>query len=251
MYSHIDLLVGDKLLRGSVRTPEGPGPFPTVCFFHGFSVDKVGLMRLHELFARRCVEDNIACVRFDFYGCGESDGDFHEVRFSSELEQAKAIYDWTSKQSFCLRDSIILAGHSLGGAIASVLAPLLQPKAAVLWSPGNTAYYDISDRVHAVPGQYQSTYDIGGLALSGEFLTDLRSHDIVELSKGYNGPVLLVHGECDEKIPIASIGPYLDVYQDNIQTYIVKGSNHQYSSLRWKQEVYDVSMKFITTVVKR
>jgi len=249
MYSNIELLVGDKLLRGCVRTPEGSGPFPTVCFFHGFSVDKVGLMRLHELFARRCVEENIACVRFDFYGCGESDGDFHEVRFSSEIEQAKAIYDWTSKQSFCMSENIILAGHSLGGAIVSVLAPRLKPKAVILWSPGNTAYYDISNRVHAIPGQYLSIYDIGGLALSSEFLTDLRAHDIVEMSKGYTGPVLLVHGECDEKIPIASIGPYLDIYKDMVQTFIVRGANHQFSSLLWKNEVYDATMEFIQRVV--
>ena len=76
MYKSVELKVGEMLLRGVVRTPEGEGPFPTVIFYHGFSVDHIGMMRLHELFARRCVKEGFACVRFDFYGVGESDGDF-------------------------------------------------------------------------------------------------------------------------------------------------------------------------------
>ena len=35
MYKNVELMFGDKLLRGVVRTPEGDGPFPCVCFYHG------------------------------------------------------------------------------------------------------------------------------------------------------------------------------------------------------------------------
>lgn len=245
MYKSVELKIGDKVLRGCVRLPEGEGPFPTVCFYHGFSVDKVGLMRLHELFARRCVESGFACVRFDFYGCGESDGDFSAVTFSAEVEQATAIAQWCREQPYVQHDALYLSGHSMGGAIVSVIAPHVKPKAAILWSAGNSAYYDISARVHAVPGRYKASYDIGGLELSGTFFDDIRTWDIVEKSRGYEGPVLLVHGECDEKIPIASIGPYMDMYGDQVNVHIVDGANHQFSSLEWKKEVYDVTMAFL------
>lgn len=66
MFMNVELMVDEKLIRGDVRTPEGDGPFPTVCFYHGFCVDRIGLMRLHELFARKCVENGIACVKFVF-----------------------------------------------------------------------------------------------------------------------------------------------------------------------------------------
>ena len=55
MYQALELNVNGRLIRGCLRAPEGKGPFPTVIFFHGFTVDKVGMMRLHELFARECV----------------------------------------------------------------------------------------------------------------------------------------------------------------------------------------------------
>ena len=51
MYRALELDVNGRLIRGCLRAPEGEGPFPTVIFFHGFTVDKVGMMRLHELFA--------------------------------------------------------------------------------------------------------------------------------------------------------------------------------------------------------
>jgi len=245
MYKSVELLVGEKLLRGCVRTPEGKGPFPTVCFFHGFSVDRIGLMRLHELFARRCTDEGFACVRFDFYGCGESEGDFIEMRFSDEVEQAKAIYHWTMNQSFSDEHMIFLAGHSMGGAIVSMVAPVLQPKGAILWAPGNTAYFDISGRVHAIPGHYKEYYDIGGMALSGEFLKELRTIDMVKEAEGYDEEVLLIHGEQDEKIPISSIGPYLDMYGEKLTTEIIWGANHQFSSLEWKQQVYDKSIEYL------
>ena len=86
MYQAVELNVNGRLIRGVVRAPEGEGPFPAVIFHHGFNVEKVGLMRLHELFSRECVKAGFACIRFDFYGLGESDGDFSDMTIGTELE---------------------------------------------------------------------------------------------------------------------------------------------------------------------
>jgi len=245
MYKNVELMFGDKLLRGVVRTPEGDGPFPCVCFYHGFTVDKVGMMRLHELWARRCVAEGFACVRFDFYGCGESDGDFVEMRFFDELEEAKAIYHWAEKQPWADPQNLFITGHSLGGAICSVIAPVLQPRGVALWAPGNTGYYDISKRANSVPGHYEEKYDIGGMYIAKEFLEQMQDFDIVAASRGYKGKVLLVQGELDERIPVASIGPYLHMYGDQVESVIIWGANHQFSSVAWKTQVYDVTIDYL------
>lgn len=245
MFKNVELIVNQKLIRGDVRTPEGEGPFPTVCFYHGFCVDRIGLMRLHELFARKCAENGIACVKFDFYGCGESDGDFSEMRYADEVEQAKAIYRWAEKQPWCDSKNLFPVGHSLGGAIVSNIIPELKPKGAVMWAPGNVVYYDVSSRVHAVPGYYKETYDIGGLMMSSEFLSQVRKTDIVGQARGYDKEVLLIHGEKDEKVPVYAIGPYLDIYGDKAQLEIIQDSNHQFSSVKWKNKVYDLSIQYL------
>lgn len=71
-----------------------------------------------------------------------------------------------------------------------------------MWAPGNVVYYDISSRVHAVPGHYEEFYDIGGLMMSSEFLSQVRKTDIVRQAEGYGKEVLLIHGELDEKVPV-------------------------------------------------
>ena len=245
MFENVELIVDNKLIRGDVRTPEGDGPFPTVCFYHGFCVDRIGMMRLHELFARKCVENGIACVKFDFYGCGESDGDFSEMRYLDEVEQAKAIYRWASEQDWCDSSNLYPVGHSMGGAIVSNIIPELQPKGAIMWAPGNVVYYDVSSRVHAVPGQYEEFYDIGGLMMSGKFLSQVRRIDIVGNARGYEKEVLLIHGERDEKVPVYAIGPYLDTYGEHATLKIIKDSNHQFSTVKWKTQVYDLSIDYL------
>ena len=245
MFESVELTVAGKAIRGTVMTPEGNGPFPTVCFYHGFSVDRIGMNRLHFLFAKRCVDEGFACVRFDFYGCGESDGDFREKRVSFELEQTLAIYDWTISQPFADPQHMFMVGHSLGGILTSMGAAKRQPAGAVLWSPGLTAYYDISSRVHAVPTQYVPEYDIGGMLLEQGFFTDLRSIDILGESRGYEKGVLIVHGEMDEKVPVYAVGPYTDMYGDKVEVAIIPGANHQFSSWDWKQQVYDRTMEYL------
>jgi dienelactone hydrolase len=245
MYRSVELNVGKKLLRGCVRAPKGDGPFPTVCFYHGFSVDKVGLMRLHETFARQAVSAGFACVRFDFYGCGESEGGFHEMRVSDEIEQGKSIFEWVLRQDFADKENVYPVGHSLGGAIAAIVAAAHQPKAAVLWAPGLAVYYDISGRVGAVPDHYEPSYDLEGLEISGAFFEDVRRLDLLALARGFRNEVLVIHGDKDEKVPVAVAGQYRDMYGKAMELRIVRGANHQFSSLKWKQEVYEASLAFL------
>ena len=222
MYRALELDVNGRLIRGCLRAPEGEGPFPTVIFFHGFTVDKVGMMRLHELFARECVKAGFACVRFDFYGCGESDGDFNEMTVGHEIEEGKAIYEWCQKQPFCQPENVFLTGHSMGGLVAGCLAPMLQPKAIALWAPA-----------------------LNGLELSRTYLDEIRKMDTLAMSRGYHGKVLLVHGTEDELVQVDVAYQYQDVYGDQMQLELIDGSNHQFSSLAWKQRVYDLTTTFL------
>ena len=220
MYRALELDVNGRLIRGCLRAPEGEGPFPTVIFFHGFTVDKVGMMRLHELFARECVKAGFACVRFDFYGCGESDGDFNEMTVGHEIEEGKAIYEWCQKQPFC------------------------QPE-NVLWAPALNMYYGAAVRARTMKGPTEHGWDINGLELSRTYLDEIRKMDTLAMSRGYHGKVLLVHGTEDELVQVDVAYQYQDVYGDQMQLELIEGSNHQFSSLAWKQRVYDLTTTFL------
>ena len=83
------------------------------------------------------------------------------------------------------------------------------------------------------------------LMMSSEFLSQMRKLDIVKRAAGYEKEVLLVHGELDEKVPVYAIGPYLDLYGKHVKLEIIPGSNHQFSSVSWKNQVYDCSIEYL------
>ena len=82
--------------------------------------------------------------------------------------------------------------------------------------------------------------------MSSEFLSQMRKLDIAQAgAAGDEKEVLLVHGELDEKVPVYAIGPYLDLYGDYATLQIIPGSNHQFSSVAWKNQVYDCSIEYL------
>lgn len=245
MYQAVELSVSGRLLRGVVRGPEGKGPFPAVIFHHGFTVDKVGMMRFHELFARECVGAGVVCVRFDFYGLGESDGDFSEMTIGGEIEEAEAIYRWTCEQDYIDGKRVILSGHSMGALVASIAAPTVKPLGLLLWSPALTMYYQAGLRARTLVGPTKNGWDIGGMELGNRFMEEAATMDFLQMAKGYEGPVLLIHGSEDEQIPVDVVGRYQHLYGSRLRAVIVEGANHQFSSLTWRGQVYEESMRFI------
>ena len=245
MYQAVELSVKGRLLRGVVRTPEGDGPFPAVIFYHGFTVDKVGMMRLHEIFARRCVEAGYACVRFDFYGLGESDGDFAEMTIGSEMEEAEAIFCWTCSQPYIDAAQVVLSGHSMGALVASVIAPKTHPKALLLWAPALTMFYQAGLRARTLVGPTENGWDIGGMELGRAFMEEAATMDFLEMARGYDGPVLHIHGSEDEQIPVDVTGRYRYLYGAQYRSVIIEGANHQFSSIPWREAVYAESLHFL------
>ena len=73
--------------------------------------------------------------------------------------------------------------------------------------------------------------------------------DIVRRAMGYENPVLIIHGEMDEKVPVYAVGPYLDLYGDKAKLEIIEGANHQFSSVIWKNKVYDLSIQYIQSCI--
>ncbi len=245
MYQSVALEIDGKLLRGVVRTPQERGKFPTLIFMHGFTVDKVGPARLYEMFAKRCQEEGIAVIRFDFYGCGESDGDFSEMTIGTEMKEMMAIYKWAKTQSYVDTDNMFLGGHSMGGLLATLLASELKPCGIIAWSPALLMYYEAARRARTMRGETLNGYDINGLELSKAYLKEASEMNFIEMARGYDGKVLIIHGEKDEEIVAACVYRYRQLYEKRLAIHLVKDADHQFTSLSWRKELYDISLEFL------
>ena len=80
-----------------------------IVFCHGFLSDKTGS---YEHRCRRAVEHGYDAVRFDFRGCGESDGSFVESTLSGRLADLRAVLEYFDPPS------VVLFGSSFGGKVA-------------------------------------------------------------------------------------------------------------------------------------
>jgi putative redox protein len=142
---------------------------------------------------------------FDFTGLGESEGEFSETTFSSNID------DLTSAARF-LEDNYsgprLLLGHSLGGAAALVASGRIDSVRAVVtlsspYSPDHmtgllkSEFAQIRERGEAV-------VNIGGrdFKLKKQFLDDLESYAADNMIDKQDKPLLILHSPDDRVVSI-------------------------------------------------
>jgi pimeloyl-ACP methyl ester carboxylesterase len=103
-----------------LRRPESASAKPGVVWLGGFKSDMLGAKaRFLDGWAR---SDGRSCLRFDYSGHGESDGDFEDGAIGDWLEQSAALFELSTD------GSQIVVGSSMGAWIALLLARRLAEK---------------------------------------------------------------------------------------------------------------------------
>jgi len=96
---------------------------------------------------RALTNAGIAVLRFDFTGLGQSEGEFADTTFSSNVSDLLAAVDWLSVN---YRAPEILFGHSLGGTAVLQAAPRV-PSAVAVATIGSPEERDRRSRPRRTP----------------------------------------------------------------------------------------------------
>ena len=177
-------------LRGIVTLPETNEPVPFVLNLHGFAGSASGYKYLHTHMARMLADHGVGCARFDFYGCGESDGEFSDMTFDGLHSDAADLYAWVRAQPYVDSRRVFLSGQSMGGYVAASIAPRLRPHGLILMCPGAGMWYGCARRADIVTQSGKDYADLEGLVYKMAFNYNMAAHpDPFEEAKGYNGPV--------------------------------------------------------------
>ena len=243
-------------LSGVLHLPAGADQrkVPLIVFVHGFIGSKVGEHRLFVKAARYFTDKGYAVFRFDFSGCGESDGDYADVTVTKQLSEVQAVLNVVSKLPQVDPNNIILIGHSLGGAVASLTAAKdRRVRQLILWSPVGQPYEDITKIIgaHAVEtAARHRVVDIQGFYVSQTFLTDLKNHHPFKAIRSYSGAALIIHAQEDKDIPKEHAARYSVALQqrpisEQVDTHYIKDADHTFSSYLFEHELFEESAEWL------
>ena len=190
-----------------------------IVFCHGFLSDKSGS---YQGRCREAVARGYDAVRFDFRGCGESDGDFADSTLSARIADLEAVIEYFDPAS------VVIFGSSFGGKVA-FHAPVddLRVEAVATRAPVTYAG-TFDDRRAEVEADGAVTLD-DGRTIDARFFEALDRYDFTDVESGLDCPVAIFHGVADGSVAVEDsfrAAKSLDV-DVLLQTYV--GEGHRFS----------------------
>ncbi len=247
-----------QLLHGMLHIPDHGTRHACVIFLHDYTSNRIGDHCIFVKAARYLCERGFVCLRFDFRGSGESEGDFAEMTLDSEISDALAAIDLVRNSDDFDVSAIGLLGQSLGGSVALCVAGDAQVSSLALWAP--TIFVDylverggevVKDPYAWLPQTYQEALkkvgkiDIGGFLRGRAFFESLKRIDPLESLARYNGPVLVIHGGEDSVVsPLNS-----ELIYDNVigrrRLVLIDDADHTFSSTVWEKQVIEETYQWL------
>ena len=165
-------------------------------FAHCFTCSKN--LRIVSTITRTLAAEGLATLRFDFTGLGQSEGDFAETTFTTNLDDLVAAAGYLEAERGA---PAFLVGHSLGGAAVLAVARRLESVrcVATIGAPSDPGHVR-----HLIEGadfdaRGRARVDIGGrpFEIGREFVEDLETHDLPALVGTMRRPLLVFHSPAD------------------------------------------------------
>lgn len=192
-----------RKLAARLDLPVDEKPIAYAIFAHCFTCTKNfnAVVNIDRALSR----EGIAVLRFDFTGLGESEGDFAETNFKTNVSDLVSAAKFLESEFEAPK---LLIGHSLGGAAVLQAASEIPSCAAVatISAPFNLAqvarYLDKSKE--EIDSSGESRIAIGGRAfrLTKQFLDDLEQTRMEETLRNLNRALLIFHSPVDTIVDI-------------------------------------------------
>jgi len=190
-------------LAAKLDLPEGREPVAYALFAHCFTCTKD--FKSAYYISRILTQQGIAVVRLDFTGLGESEGDFSDTNFSSNVDDLVATARYMSDQ---LAAPQLLVGHSFGGAAALQATRLIPGIRAVatIGAPADPAHIGhllASSRAEIeTNGKAEVLVQGRKFSIKKQFLDDLDEHEMDETIQEIDRPLLVLHSPADTIVDI-------------------------------------------------
>lgn len=242
----LDFSRDGKKLSGDLYLPRKGGKHPLIIFCHGFGSNREHL----ALFARFFCQHGFACYNFDFIGGGmdsQSDGAMEEMSVLTEARDVELILDHLIRREDIDPDQIILYGASQGGFVASYVAGMHPEliKALICLYPAYVLQDDARKRIETYGDQERMV--VMGQPIGRIYHQDALSFDIYDVIAKYDGPVLIIHGDCDGIVPLACSQRAEETFP-HAKLIVFEKEGHGFT-LSGDRKAADLSLQFLQDVL--
>ena len=193
--------LGERL-DARLEWPLGP-PRAFALFAHCFSCSKD--IHAASRISRGLSDHGIAVLRFDFTGLGQSEGEFANTNFSSNVDDLIKAAEFLRKTH---EAPVLLIGHSLGGAAVIAAAARLDGVEAVvtIGAPADAAHvtHHFADEIDTIEREGEAKVRLGGrpFTIKKQFLDDIDGKALDDVVADMKAALLVCHSPTDEVVGI-------------------------------------------------
>lgn len=241
----ITFMVGHLRLFGMFHLPFTEGPVPAVLICSGLNGDKVGRNRAYVTIAGMLAQRGIASFRFDYRGCGDSEGEFSQVTVDTQVEDALAAFQMVKNHPRINSQRLGIIGRSFGGLIAVQSAAKLEAfRSICLWAPvfnGEpwATLWKLGNEGKLTPQEYEEVMSVNGHMANIDLWLQLFQTDTTSaMQKLSEIPLLHIHGEKDSRVDVSHAEMFAQTRKtsDAVSNFIrLPESDHEFNN-RWERE---------------
>lgn len=237
-------------IAAKLELPSQPEHFAIFSPCFTCTKETLATYRISQALAKK----NIAVLRLDFTGLGESDGDFGDSNFSSMIDDIIAANDFLSQH---YKPASLLLGHSMGGTASYAAASLLNEVKAVvsIASPSTPKHvlHHFGKALEKIKAGLVSEFNVAGKAypIKPQFLADLEQHNLTSTIHSLRKAILIFHAESDKLVDIDHANKIFENALHPKSLISLDTADHVLSNRKDAQYVanliYDWSSRYLTT----
>lgn len=220
-------------LAGFLHVPRGWPEAPCVILCHGLlsSMESPKFRVLAEELRRR----GLAALRFDFAGCGASEGDLRRTTVSGRVDDLQRVIH-SLREDLGHRGPMGLMGSSIGGFVCLLtLGERSDISSACVWATPFAPRELVALRGHRET-----------LELDETFFKDLTNHSLQAMASKIHH-LLVIHGEKDELVPAQHALRIHDIASEPKQVSLIPGADHRFTDPAHRHQAMRMTLKWFST----
>ena len=221
----------DKIkLKVYLDKPENTDKCPLCLIFHGFT----GYSEEYHLkeISKAMNEVGVATLRVDLYGHGQSEGEFRNHTLFKWISNALCAFDHAKSLDFVTE--IYISGHSQGGLLAMLVAPMVResvkfliPLSPAIIIPRGAKEGNLLGTPFDPDNVPYELHTWNRNSLGSNYIRVAQTIDTDQAIKAFKGRVLIIHGDDDGAVPISDSRDAASKYAD-CRLVAIEGDDHCY-----------------------